>query len=59
MDYITDAAIATPHWEACETCKFRRDYGCALPCVDLSVFLGDWIICDDYEKNNNYEEKKP
>ena len=40
--------IASPHWEACNTCKFHGDNGCNKSFVDLSVHLGDWILCDDY-----------
>ena len=46
----TDAAIASPHWEACNTCLHHGDKGCTLPFIDLTVYLNDWIICEDYEK---------
>ena len=45
---ITDAAIANPDWDACETCGHYGKSGCNLLHIDLSVYLGDWIICDDY-----------
>ena len=45
----TDRAIASPHWEACETCVYAGENGCILPEVGLSVYMGDWILCDDYE----------
>ena len=43
-------AIASAHWEACLTCAHSKDDGgCNLPSVDLDVFLGDWIVCQNYE----------
>ena len=47
----TDAAIASPHWDACRECAHYGRSGCNLSFIDLSVHLGDWIICDDYLKN--------
>lgn len=47
MDEIK-SCIASPHWEACYTCQFHGDNGCAKAFIDLSVYLGDWILCDDY-----------
>lgn len=49
----TDAAIASPHWEACETCTlFLPHLGCTRSeDINLSLHLGDWIVCDDYEPN--------
>lgn len=43
-------SIASPHWEACATCKRqKKDGGCHMNSVSLSLHrLGDWIICDDY-----------
>jgi hypothetical protein len=46
----TDAAIASTHWEACNTCKFFGNNGCVKSFIDLSVHLGEWIICDDYNQ---------
>lgn len=52
MTDIIDAAIASPHWEACGTCKFHTmKHGCIKNFIDMSVHLGDWIICDDYERD--------
>ena len=48
---ITDSAIASPHWDACNTCKFLGANGCVKSFIDMSVYLGDWILCDDYENN--------
>ena len=51
MSDPTKAAVAYPHWEACESCiNFDPDYQCDE--MELSSYLGDWIICE------NYEEKK-
>ena len=51
---MIDGSIATPHWEACETCKNNdKHYGCVIKeDIPLSLYLGDWIICEDYEKEN-------
>jgi len=45
--------IASPHWDACETCKFYGKNGCdkAFETIELSLYLGDWILCEDYEDN--------
>jgi hypothetical protein len=48
-----DNAIASPHWEACNTCRFFSKNGCIKSHIDLSVYLGDWILCDDYEKDDD------
>ena len=56
---IMDAAIASPHWEACNTCKYHGDNGCIISHIDLSVYLGDWIICDDYENNKSIADRSP
>lgn len=50
MENITDAAIASPHWEACETCVCMGENGCNLSDIDISAYMGDWIICDDYDR---------
>jgi len=51
------ACIANPHWKACETCKYngwvtaegKNVGGCAFGrTIDVSAYLGDWIICDKY-----------
>ncbi|MDY6895006.1 MAG: hypothetical protein SVO01_06270 [Thermotogota bacterium] len=55
---ITDAAIASPHWEACNTCKFHGDNGCIKSFVKLSVYLGDWIICNDYDNTKKFSGQK-
>lgn len=47
-----DGAIASPHWEACYTCKKHGKNGCILSHITMSVYLGDWIICDDYLADN-------
>ena len=50
---ILDSAIASPHWGACNTCaRLGGDNGCMLEHIDISVYLGDWIVCDDYVKNH-------
>ena len=49
----TDACIASPHWGACETCKHNKWSGCDLGSSDINMtlYLGDFILCDDYEPN--------
>lgn len=49
MGDILDGAIASPHWEACEKCEHGENGGCDLQSIDLSVVMGDWIVCDDFE----------
>ena len=45
--------IASPHWEACNTCRNHVDNGCIIKDIDLYVHrLGDWIICDNYENES-------
>ena len=48
-----EGCIATPHWEACETCLNHDDtHGCVIKeKIPLSLDLGDCIICDDYESD--------
>jgi hypothetical protein len=64
MGNITDASIANPHWNACETCRHYGKNGCNLFHINLSVYLGDWIICEDYlpeqstSKNMGEKDKK-
>ena len=43
--------IASPHWEACETCAHNGQNGCNLSYIGMTVYLGDWILCDDYAEN--------
>jgi hypothetical protein len=54
MSDILDSCIGTPHWEACETCINNvRGHGCCLTGdINLSLHLGDFILCDDYEKDD-------
>ena len=55
-----EGCIGTPHWDACESCEHYRDEGCGYVNngnVSLSLHeLGDWIICDDYEKIEGYND---
>ena len=44
-----EGCIASPHWEAREACVHNSDNGCSLLNPELSIYLGDWIICDNYE----------
>lgn len=45
-----EGCIASPHWEACNTCLNLGNNGCKLSSISLEVHqLGDWIICEDYE----------
>ena len=52
-----EGCIASPHWEACETClNYKYQYGCVIKEeIPLSLYLGDWIVCDDYQKNMDLE----
>lgn len=50
-----DGVIASPNWEACKTCKHQGDNGCILSIMGLTVYLGDLIICDDYENNQKIQ----
>ena len=52
--------IANPHWKACETCRnFSEPYGCVIKeDIPLSLHLGDFILCDDYETNNQINGDK-
>ena len=50
MGDISAGAIASPHWDACEKCRNCEDGQCALgSSISMSLVLGDWIVCDDYE----------
>lgn len=46
-----DGAIATPDWEACETCVHMDEFGCEYNGnIDLVLHeLGDWILCEQWE----------
>jgi len=46
-----EGCIGTTHWEACETCRnFEKQNGCVIKeDIPLSLHLGDWMLCDDYE----------
>ena len=48
--HITDRSIANAHWDACGTCKHRGVNGCKLDDITLTVYLGDWILCEEYEQ---------
>ena len=45
--------IALAHWEACETCVHHTKTGCDVNYIDLEVKLGDFIICEDYQSNQD------
>lgn len=49
MEDITEGSIASPHWGACETCRNFGQNGCTLPEIDIYMYLGDFIICRDYD----------
>lgn len=53
-------AIASPHWEACETCVWSRNGGKGCDqegTMSLSLHpLGDWIICDEYEEKEQPDD---
>ena len=51
-----EGEIATPHWKACETCRNNDEvYGCVIrEKIPLSLYLGDFILCDDYENNEDF-----
>lgn len=53
-DNITDGCIASPHWDACETCVYNDpDYGCEMKgAIPLTLYDNSWILCDDYERRN-------
>ncbi len=47
-----DNIIAMTDWEACSTCiHLKENGGCEIPSINLSVYRGDWIVCDDYQAN--------
>lgn len=49
--------IASPHWNACESCGHFGKHGCNLSHIDMSVHLGDFIVCDDYLEANKPMER--
>jgi len=50
QDYkVWEACIASPHWEACKTCKNHGDSGCVLPNINVFAHSGDWILCRHYK----------
>jgi len=53
-----DGCIASPHWQACQTCRNNDvNYGCVIKeSIPLSLHLGDFILCDDYENNKEINE---
>ena len=53
-----DGCIGSTHWEACETCRNNdRTHGCVIKeDIPLSLHLGDFILCDDYESVVSREE---
>ena len=44
--------IGTALWKACKTCRNNDStYGCVIKeSIPLSLHLGAWILCGDYEK---------
>jgi len=56
----TEGCIASTHWEACKTCaNFDDAYGCVIKeKIPLSLHLGDFILCGDYEKKQGIEEEE-
>ena len=50
-----DAYIASPTWEACKTCRHSTDNGCEFSgeSLNFSLYLGDFILCDAYEKESD------
>jgi len=45
-----DGCIASPHWEACYTCRNHGQNGCEVEDIDLVLELGDFINCEQYEE---------
>ena len=52
-----DGCIADTHWKGCKTCRNNDDnYGCVIKeKIPLSLKDGDFIICEDYENNQEIE----
>jgi len=48
-----EGCIGSTHWDACDTCKnYKPKKGCLIKTeIPLSLYLGEWVICDDYEHN--------
>ena len=51
-----DATIATPNWEACKTCQNFDDNECCYIEIELELHLGDFILCKQYENNQEINE---
>ena len=51
-EVIMKGEIANPHWNACDSCGHLGKHGCNLSHIDLSVHLGDFILCDDFVEAN-------
>ncbi len=52
-----DASIGMPDWEACETCEHHGKEGCEIKEeIKLTLYMGDWILCDDYEKREKWPD---
>jgi len=48
---MEDASIASPHWGACESCvNFTPHEGCTCDQIDLELYMGDFILCEQYER---------
>jgi len=46
------ASIASPHWEACRWCRFFFEHrGCVMEKVELELYMGDFILCKQFEEN--------
>jgi len=47
-----EGCIGSTHWKACETCVNNDSHeGCVIKeKIPMSLHLGDFILCDDYEK---------
>ena len=44
------ASIASPHWEACESCvNFTPYEGCTCDEIDLALYMGDFILCKQFK----------
>ena len=53
-----ESVIADVHWEACTTCRHQDRCGDvdALP-PHTRIYLGDWLVCLDYEADPNITEE--
>ena len=45
-----DKRIGDTNWDACKKCVHFKEDGCEIEFVDLSVYLDDWIICENCEE---------